>query len=114
MVLTSTETIRFIRDGEKGGRGYGGGWGGGRLYTCRYTVTTRMTYALSWAAMRAVLMFHQLGGTKSQDNVHRPQLLKRKESRNGFEPTSLRLQPNALPLGQTGSHAFMLMLITFI
>ena len=22
--LTSTETIRFIRDGEKGGRGYGG------------------------------------------------------------------------------------------
>ena len=33
MVLTSTETIRFIRDGEKGGRGYGGvcvcGGGGG-------------------------------------------------------------------------------------
>ena len=27
--LTSTETIRFIRDGEKGGRGYGGGGGGG-------------------------------------------------------------------------------------
>ena len=23
--VTSTETIRFIRDGEKGGRGYGGG-----------------------------------------------------------------------------------------
>ena len=23
--LTSTETIRLIRDGEKGGRGYGGG-----------------------------------------------------------------------------------------
>ena len=34
-------------DGERGGRGYGGGgrgrWEGGRLYTYRYTVTTRMT-----------------------------------------------------------------------
>ena len=28
--LTSTETVRLIRDGEKGGRGYGGG-GRGRL-----------------------------------------------------------------------------------
>ena len=31
--------------------------GGGRLYTYRYTVTTRMTPALRWAAMRAILMF---------------------------------------------------------
>ena len=31
---------------------------GGGLYTYRYTVTTRMTYALRWAAMRAILMFH--------------------------------------------------------
>ena len=55
--ITSTETIRLIRDGEKVGRGYGGG-GRGRLYTYRYTVTTRMTPALRWAAMRAMLMFH--------------------------------------------------------
>ena len=36
--------------------------GGGRgiLYTCRYTVTTRMTPALRWAAMRAILMFHNI------------------------------------------------------
>ena len=61
MVLTSTETIRLIRDGEKGGRGYGGG-GRGRLYTYRHTVTTRMTYALRWAAMRAILMFHNCEG----------------------------------------------------
>ena len=33
--------------------------GGGRLYTYRYTVTTRMTSALRWAAMRAILMFQQ-------------------------------------------------------
>ena len=30
--------------------------GRGRLYTYRYTVTTRMTSALRWAAMRAVLI----------------------------------------------------------
>ena len=35
----STETVRRIRDGEKGGKGYGGG-GRGRLYTYRYTVIT--------------------------------------------------------------------------
>ena len=44
--LTSTETKRLIRDGEKGGRGYGGGVRG-RLYTYRYTVTTRMT-CINW------------------------------------------------------------------
>ena len=64
--LTSTETVRFIRDGEKGGRGYEGVCvcvgGGGRLYTYRYTVTTRMTPALRWAATRAVLMFHNCEG----------------------------------------------------
>ena len=55
MYLTSTETVRLIRDGENGeGRGHGGG-GRGRLYTYRYTVTTRMTPALRWAAMRAIL-----------------------------------------------------------
>ena len=48
-------------DGEKGGRGYGGG-GRGRLYTYRYTVITRMTSALRWAAMRAILMFHNCEG----------------------------------------------------
>ena len=35
-------------------------WWGGRdyIYTYHYTVTTRMTYALRWAVMRAILMFH--------------------------------------------------------
>ena len=54
--------MRFIRDGEKGGGGGGmevggGGGGRGRLYTYRYTVTTRMIPALRWAAIRAILMF---------------------------------------------------------
>ena len=39
-----------------------GGWGGERLYTYRYTVTTRMTYALRWAAMKAILIFHNCEG----------------------------------------------------
>ena len=36
----------------------GGGGGGGRLYTHCYTVTTGMTSALRWAALRVLLMFH--------------------------------------------------------
>ena len=48
MVLNVHRNIRLIRDGGKGGR---------RLYTYRYTVTTRMTPAF-WAAKRDVLMFH--------------------------------------------------------
>ena len=54
----------------------------GIVYTYRYTSTARMTPALKSAAMRAILMFRLLWGTKSQDSVHRPQLLKRKESRS--------------------------------
>ena len=66
--------------------------GRGRLYTYRYTVTTRMTSALRWAAMRAILMFQQ----EAMDKVtgQRPQtttFLKRKESRSGIEPRSFRL-----------------------
>ena len=35
---------------------------GGRLYTYGYTVTTRMTPALRWAAMRAIFMFNNCEG----------------------------------------------------
>ena len=57
-VQLSKFTIRLIRDGEEGrGRGYRGG-GRGRLCTYSYTVTTRMTPALRWAEMRAILIFH--------------------------------------------------------
>ena len=68
--------------------------GRGRLYTYRYTVTTRMTSALRWAAMRAILMFQK----EVMDKVTRqcPQTttfskLKRKESQSGIEPRSFRL-----------------------
>ena len=66
--VTSTKTIRFITDGGEGGKGYGGGGGlevgGGEIYTYRYTVTTSMTYALRWAAMKAILMFHNCEGQR--------------------------------------------------
>ena len=44
-----------------GRRGYGGG-GRGRLHTYHYTVTTRMTSALRWAEVRAILMFYNCDG----------------------------------------------------
>ena len=100
---TSTETMRLIRDGEKGGRGYGGG-GSGKLYTYRYTVTTRMTSALRWAAMRAILMFHNCEGRQSHKAVsidHNFWRERRAEADSTRGPSAY--QPNALPLGQTGS-----------
>ena len=60
MLLYVHRNRRLIRVGEKVGEGgvEVGGGGRGRLYTYCYTVTTRMTSALRWAAMRAILMFH--------------------------------------------------------
>ena len=56
------------------------------------TVTTRMIPALRWAAMRAILMFHDCDGQSHKTvSVHKPQLLKRKESQSGIEQRSLPL-----------------------
>ena len=87
--------------GEGWGRRYGGGGGEGRLYT--YTVTTRMTPALRWAAMKAILMFHNCEGqshktVSTNHNVWRERRAKAESSRG---PSAY--QPDALPLGHTGS-----------
>ena len=98
--------MRLIRNGG-GGRGYGRG-GKGRLYTCHYTVTTRMTSALRWAAMRAILIFHNCEG-QSHETVssdHNFWRERRAEADLNWSPTAYH--PNALLLGQTGSHAFCL------
>ena len=74
-----------------GRRGGGGVWRWGEegeTVHYRDTVTTRMTHALRWAAMRAILMFHKLWGTKSQDSVHRSQLLKRTEADSNRGPSA--------------------------
>ena len=64
--------------------------GRGRLYTCCYTVTTRMIPALRWAAMRTVLMFYW---SSCEGQNHRSGhwqtatfSLKKRESRSGIEP----------------------------
>ena len=51
----------LIRDGEKGEKGVWR-WGERRVYTYRYTATFTMTPALRWAAIRAILMFHNCEG----------------------------------------------------
>ena len=97
--------MRLIRYGEKGGRGYGGG-GRGRLYTHRYTVTTSMTSALRWAAMTAILVFHNCEGQshKTASRDHNFWSERRAEADSNWGPSAY--QPNALPLGQTGSHRY--------
>ena len=81
------------------------GWvGGKRLYTYRCTVTTRMTYALRWAAMRAILMFDNCEGQshKTVSTDHKFLRERRAEADSNRGPSAY--QPNnALPLGQTGS-----------
>ena len=85
----STKTIRLIRDGEKGcvwrwgGGGYGGddgvglhvlGWYGGgakgRLYTYRYTVTTRMTPAQRGERKRNAAEAHLLTPHREARSAH--------------------------------------------
>ena len=46
--------------------------GRGRLYTYRYTVTTRMIPALRWAAMRATLMFQKVMDKVTRQGPHTP------------------------------------------
>ena len=94
--------MRLIRDGEKGEKGYGGG-GRGKLYTYRYTVTTRMTSALRLAAVRAILMFHNCEGQshKTMPKDYNFWRERRAEADSNRGPSAY--QPNALPLGQTGS-----------
>ena len=81
----------------------GGGGGGERLYTYRYTVTTRMTPALSWAPMTAIFMFHDYcegQGHKTVSTNHSFWRESRAEADSNRGPSAY--QPNALPLGQTG------------
>ena len=85
----STETVRLIWDGEKGG-GSGGG-GRGRLYTYRYIVTTDQNdFCIKMGSDES--HFNVSVGSDGQRQC--PQtttFLKRKESQSGIEPRSYRL-----------------------
>ena len=73
-------------------------------YISIYAVTTRMTSALRWAAMRAILMFRNCEGQsrKTVSTDHNFSRERRAEADSNRSPSAYR-QPNALPLGQTGS-----------
>ena len=99
--------MRLIRDGEKGGKGYGD-WGSGRLSTYRYSVTTRTSPAFRRAAMRAISMFQKevmdkVTGLCPQTTTF---LKRRADAVSNRGPSAY--QPNALPLGQTGSRPLWL------
>ena len=96
-IITSTKTRGLLGTGRSGGGGGGGGTGyggggGGRLYTYRYTVITRMTSALRWVAMRAILMFQ----SEVMDNVTRQVSTKHNLSEEKGEPKRYRTE--VLPL----------------
>ena len=91
--------------GWGGGMEFGMGGGGGWLYTYRYTVTIGMTSALRWAAMRAILMFHNWEGPshKTVSTDHNFWRERTAEADSNWGPSAY--QPNnASPLGQTASH----------
>ena len=96
IMSTETTLVRLIRDREKGGRGYGGGG----LYTCCYTVTTKMTPALRWAVMRTIKMFHCEGQShKTVSTNHNLFEEKGEPKRNqamALLPTSLTVRPDQL------------------
>ena len=76
-------------------------WGRGRLYTYRYTVTTRMKLDSDESHFNVSLIVRD---TKSQDSVHKPQPFWRKrraEAESNRGPSAY--QHNALPLGPAGS-----------
>ena len=93
--FTSTETIRLIREGRTEVR---------EIIYLSLHCHHKNDSSLRWAAMRAILKFHKLWGTKSQGSVHKSQPFWREWT---AEPESSRspfaYQPNALPPGQTGS-----------
>ena len=73
----------------------------GDYFTYRYNVTTRMTSALRWAVVRAILTFHKCEGQshKTVSTDHNFGSERRAEADSNRGPSAY--QPTALPPGQT-------------
>ena len=87
----STETIRLIRDEEKGGKGIWR-WGEREIIYLSLHCHHQNDSCIKMGAMRAILMFQKEVMDKVTGQC--PQtttFLKRKESRSGVEPRSFRL-----------------------
>ena len=80
-----------------------GGEGDYIYYTYRNTVTTRMTSALRWAAMGAILMFHNCEGQSRKTVSTDHNLWSERKVKADSNRSPSAYQPTALPLGQTGS-----------
>ena len=91
-----------------GRRGYGGG-GRGRLYTYRHTVTTRTTcIKMGSDESHSNISFSNCEGQshKTVSTDHNFWKERRAEAYSNRDPSAY--QPNALPLGQTGSQKYQL------
>ena len=93
--LTSTETTRLIRNGEKEGSVYGGG-GRGRLYTCSCIKMVSDESHFNVSLIERDKVTRQCPQTTTFEEKRRP------EAKSNRNPSAY--QPNALTLGQTGSH----------
>ena len=99
--ITSTETIKayyYIRDREVGGLGI--------FISNTYLLTQLSPPQWHCIKMGSCLSHFDVSLTvweESQDRVNKPQFLKRKESRSGWNRGSSAYQPSAVPRGHTGS-----------
>ena len=95
--LRPQKPLRFIRDGEVGGS----------VIFIPNTYSLHCHHqndsALRWGSCVSHFNVSLTVWAKSQDSVHKPIFLKRKESRSGSNRGPSAYQPGALPLGHTGS-----------
>ena len=105
--LTSPETMRLVRDGEKGV------WRWGERETV-YLLLHRMTSALRWGEMRAILMFHNCEGQSHKTVSTDHYLWRKKRAKAGSNRGPSAYHPNALLLGQTGSLYICRLVIWFL
>ena len=83
----------------------GGGGGGGRGLHLTLHCNHHNDFCIKLRSYEARFHVSSIARAKSQDGVHRPQLLNgKKEVKQGIEPTSSAYQPNALPLHKRVFH----------
>ena len=91
MVLNVHRTVRLIRDGEKGGRGYGGGGRGRLLYLslhCHHQNDSCIKIGSGESHFNVSLIARAKVTRQCSQTTT---FSKRKESRSGFEPRYLCL-----------------------
>ena len=96
---------------------------GDYIDTCRYIVTTRMASSLRWAAMRAILMFHNCEG-QSHKTVYTDHNFWTERRATEIQLTSIilslpRLKPTAnqhfyYSLEWNANHLHVILYLTFI